>query len=107
MSQPDLVKSRPGDTPELGHLAPFWAVMLADRDCDEMINMHTYVEEFHMSPPIGSFSNLKFNVKMAVRIPFMTNKEKIEPGTLLVLPYNGGSVEVFTKPPKPNNAAGL
>ena len=42
MSQQDLVKPRPGDVPTLGHLAPFWAVMVADRDRNSMINMHTY-----------------------------------------------------------------
>ena len=89
--------------PKLGHLAPFWAVMLAEPDTFLGVNMHSYMEEYKLSPPTPTmFGALKFNVDIVVKIPFLTNNVALEPGSLLVLPHDGGAEEIVTRPPSPH-----
>ena len=61
---------------EFQPLPPFWAVMLADRDGVGQANMRASIEEFTM--PTGSVS-----------MPFLVNTCWLNPGDLLLLPYDG------------------
>ena len=67
------------------------------------VNMHSYMEEYTLSPPTPTmFGALKFNVNMVVKILFLTNTVALEPGSLLVLPHDGGAEEIVTRPPSPH-----
>ena len=63
-----------GSSVELGHLPPFWAVMLSSRDAGNIVNMHPYMEDYKMPHPVSSMhGNVKFGVTLHVKMPFLTN----------------------------------
>ena len=73
--------------------------MLTDRDNQQLMNMHPYVEDFRLDHPTGEHFNMTSRVKMKIRLPFLTNKTALVPGELLVLPFKGGCNEIFSVPP--------
>ena len=46
MGEKGLVKASADGGVEHGYVAPYWAVMLTDRDNQGIVNMHPYVETF-------------------------------------------------------------
>ena len=74
----------------------YWAVMLAGRDTSHMVNMLPFEERYCMPHPIPtSFGQATLFDRTFVRFPFLSNSRNIEPGELLVLPYDGGSKEMI------------
>ena len=99
-SEKGLVTTSAAGSVELGYVAPYWAVMLTDRDNQQLVNMHPYVEEFKLNNPTETYFTMKFKVTISVKMPFLTNKSELKCGELLVLPYDGGTAEIFTVPPQ-------
>ena len=55
-----LVAAAGDGTSSVGYLAPFWAVMLTDRDNQDMINMIPYDIEFKVPHPEASLVSLSY-----------------------------------------------
>ena len=83
------------DKVELIHISPFWSAMLAGREQTHIVNMIPYMEEYIFSYPVAKHhGELKFGSTMSVKMPFLTNKNDLAPGDLLVLPFDGGLAEI-------------
>ena len=98
-SEKGLVETSASGSKECGYVAPFWAVMLTGRDQGHAVNMHPYIENYKLPSPIANTFPLVFNVNLVVTLPFLSNRTALRPGELLMLPYDGGCVEIFSVPP--------
>ena len=94
-----LAKPDVSGTITWSHVAPYWAVMLTDRDASELVNMHSHVDDFRLPHPVAKIYPMNFPVNMSVRMPFLTNDLAVKAGALLVLPFDGGLEEIFTSSP--------
>ena len=94
-----LVETSASGEKQFGYVSHFWAVMLTDRDNADLVNMHPYIDEYKLPAPIATHFPMPFNVKVAVTLPFLTNKKDLSPGELLMLPYDGGCNELMSVPP--------
>lgn len=91
MSQKQLAVIGMDDKPELHYYPPFWAVMLAGRDTSAKVNMSPYMEEYTTQPPRASdHGQIMHGACLKLQIPFLANTRDLEPGELLVLPFDGG-----------------
>ena len=84
---------------DVGYVAPFWAVILTDRDNQQLVNMRPYQDEYTMIAPVAKCYNMNFMAGMKIHLTFLTNMRDIQAGELLVLPFDGGCPEVFPVPP--------
>ena len=83
------------DKVELQHMSPFWAVMIGGRDTPQMVNMTAYMEEYKIPHPVAkNYGEMKMSSSLTVRLPFLTNKNDVAAGELLVLPCDGGLAEI-------------
>ena len=82
---------------QLRHLSPFWAVMLAGRDHDDMINMKPCVEEFTMAEPIANDKGLALKTGSTLTIAFLffSNAKDLCAGDMFVLPHTWGTKEIY------------
>ena len=94
-----LAKTSASGSVDFGYVSPFWAVMLTDRNNAKLVNMHPYVEEYKLPSPVADVFPMKFHVNIKITLPFLTNKESLVPGELLVLPFDGGCNQIFSAPP--------
>ena len=101
----DLVKEIDG-VRTTGYVGPFWAVMLADRDSGDLVNMHSYVDTFKFPVPIAEMVPVNAYVKLTVRMPFLVNQYDLDVGDLLVLPFDGGCSAIKSKPPTLKSESG-
>ena len=60
-----------GGTSTVGYVAPFWAVMLTDRDNQDMVNMMPYTDEFDMSQPTPKYFPITFSCNLKVTLSFL------------------------------------
>ena len=82
-------------TVQVKHIAPYWTVMLADRDHAQMVNMIPYMEEYKFAYPVAKhYGEVKHASTMHLKLPFLTNKTDLVPGNLLVLPFDAGMSEI-------------
>ena len=73
------------DVLEMRHVSPFWAVMLAGRDQDDMVNMGAFLDEYKFNHPSGkTYGNLRSGSLVKVNLPFLTNTRLLAAGELLV-----------------------
>ena len=86
-------------TSDVGYIAPFWAVMMTDRDNQDLVNMQPFQDQFQMMAPVVKMYEMPFNTGMKIDLTFLTNSRDIAVGELLVLPFDGGSRDVFSRPP--------
>ena len=94
----------PDDQLRVRPISAFWAVMLAGRDQTDMVNMVPYIEEYKFHHPTAKVhGDTKPGSSIKLRLPFITNKRKLEVDELLVLPYDGGVKEMVCEeyPPMP------
>ena len=83
-------------------ISPFWAVMLAGRSDDDMVNMVPCLEEYKFPAPNGKeHGDVKCAEFLKLNIPFLTNTRQLKSGELLVLPFDGGLQQIVceTYPP--------
>ena len=74
----------------------FWAVMLTGRDTQSMVNMRPHHETYNLSnPATQDYGGARIMDRMFVKLPFLTAARDIEPGELLVLPFDGGMGEIM------------
>ena len=64
LGEKGLVKSSADGSVEFGYVPPFWAVMLTDRDDQQLVNMNPYQEEFRLNHPTPVMFAMKFNVNI-------------------------------------------
>ena len=92
----------------VGYVAPFWAVMLTDRDNQHMVNMIPYTDEITVPRLVSKSYRLNFMSSMKANCTFLSNAKDLAAGDLLVLPYDGGCDEVFLdSPPQSAPSSGL
>ena len=83
-------------TVKVKHIAPYWAVMLADRDTAALVNIMPYMEEYKWQHPLAlTHGQPQYGALFKLKLPFLTNKKDLAPGDLLVLPYDGGMSEML------------
>ena len=70
-------------------MAPFWGVMLAARTSKGIHNMKASSQVIKCQEPKAN-SPTGFTLNLQLEVPFITNKDVIRNGDLLVLPMNGG-----------------
>ena len=87
-----------GGTSRVGYVAYFWAVMLTDRDNQQLVNMHPYQDEYQMPHPVAKCFSMNFSAAMKITLPFVTNNKDLQVGDLLVLPFDGDFDEIFWVP---------
>ena len=91
-----LATKNSDDVLEMRHVSPFWAVMLAGRDHDHMVNMRAFLDEYKFNHPSGrTYGNLRSGSLVKVTLPFLTNTRLLAVGELLVLPFNACLNEIF------------
>ena len=59
-----------GGTSRVGYVAPFWAVMLTDRDNQQLVNMHPHTDEYKVPRPEVKCFNFKFSCSIKVTLHF-------------------------------------
>ena len=94
-----LVTSNAEGIAHVGSVSPFWAVLLTDRDNQDLVNMMPHQEAYKLLHLVATLSSLKHPANMKVSVPFLTNSVDLVPGQLLVLPFDGGCDYIFSKPP--------
>ena len=94
-----------GGTSRVGCVAPFWVVMLTDRDNQQLVNMHPYQDEYRAPHPVANCFNFKFSAAIKITLPFLTNNNDLQVGDLLVLPFDGGCDEIFSVPPSQSTSS--
>ena len=95
MSNKPLAWVNGEDVVEVHALPPFWAVMLAGRDTAHMVNMMPCMEEYYIrSPNPKHYGGWTLFSGMSASMPFLCNTKALEPGDLLVLPFDGGMAEM-------------
>jgi len=72
-------------TSDVGYIAPFWAVMMTDRDNQDLVNMQPFQDQFQMMAPVVKMYEMPFNTGMEIDLTFLTNCRDIALGNLLVL----------------------
>jgi len=78
-------------TVKVKHIAPYWAVMLADRATAELVNIMPYMEKYTFQYPVAiNWGEAKHATTMHLMLPFLTNNVDLAPGNLLVMPFDGG-----------------
>ena len=55
LGEKGLVKTSADGSVAFGYVAHFWSVMLTDRDNQQFVNMHPYVDEFKLPHPTPTF----------------------------------------------------
>lgn len=74
----------------------YWAVMLSGRDTQSMVNVRPYQERYSLLNPTSQhYGQVRITDHMFVKLPFLSNLRDIEPGELLVLPFDGGMPEII------------
>ena len=53
-------------TSGVGYIAPFWAVMLTDRDNQQLVNMRPFQDEFTAIAPVVKCYNMPFGASMKI-----------------------------------------
>ena len=64
-----------------------------------MVNMIPYTDEHTLPHPVGKIYNVGFTFGLKVTHTFVTNSKELHAGDLLVLPYDGGTAQIFSVPP--------
>ena len=98
----ELVTSSGGasDSSRVGYIAPFWALLMTDRDKDDLVNTLPCTDENTLPHPVGKHYNVGFACGLKVIHTFVTNSKELHAGDLLVLPYDGGTAQIFSVPPR-------
>ena len=86
----------------VGYVAPFWAVLLTDRDNQELVNMIPYTVDFRLPHPESRSFGVRYTCVLDATMHFLTNKSDLNPGDLLVLPFDGGCTSIFSESPAAN-----
>ena len=66
---------------------------------DGQANMYPFSEHYKLPCPTASTFPILFNVNLVVTLPFLANRTALSAGELLMLPYDGGCVEIYSVPP--------
>ena len=86
-----LVTDAADDTVGCKHIPQFWLGMLAGRDDTDMVNLTPCMEEFTVPQPVARrHGKVALGSTLVIDLPFLTNSRTLEPGELLVLPFDGG-----------------
>ena len=111
MSHKPLARVGADDMVQVRAIPPFWAVMLAGRDTAHMVNMLPYMEEYTVPHPVAkTHGGLANGAKLTLKLPFLSNRNDLSPGDLLVMPFDGGMSEICCvefPPLRPVNTQGL
>ena len=91
----ETLTTRAEDKESYKNVAAFWAVMFCTGDTTEMVNMMPLMEEYRYNNAVPiHYGPMGFQQKLQFRLPFMTNKEDLNVGDLLVMPFDGGLPEI-------------
>ena len=96
MSQKPLAWVDSDDNVRVAPMPAYWAVMLTGRDTSSMVNMLPFEEKYCIANPSGHSWGLgTIFDRTFVKFPFLSNSRDIQPGELLVLPYDAGSKDMI------------